>query len=56
MPKKYKSEKAKGNGVVEGVAYANGKGGYIPFSTNAATTYGGQARATAAKNSLRKGY
>jgi hypothetical protein len=55
MPKNYKSEKPKG-GVVEGVAYANGKGGYIPFSSNTAKTYGGQARAAAAKNSLRKGY
>lgn len=52
MPKKYKSEKAK-SGVVEGVAYANGKGGYLPFSSNKAATYSGQDRAKAALKSMK---
>lgn len=55
MPKNYKSEKSKSNGVTEGVAYANGKGSYIPFSSNTAKTYGGQARAKAASKIAQKG-
>lgn len=52
MAKSYKPEKAKGR-VTDGVAYANGKGGYIPFSSNKATTYGGQDRAKAAMKAVK---
>lgn len=55
MPYKYKSEKKK-SGYTEGVAYATGKGGYIKFSGNKAANYSGQARAKAAKGSMRGGY
>lgn len=46
-------EKRKG-GLIDGVAYANGKGGYLPFAKKPAKAYSGQARATAAKR-MKKG-
>ena len=54
MAGKGKSERMKG-GVVDGVAYANGKGGHMAYSKKVHPSYGGQARAKAAKSMIGKG-
>ena len=55
MPKNYKPEKRAG-GILEGVAYADGKGGYIPFANKPAPNYGARGKAAAKMIRKKGGY